>query len=93
MAYQGFRTCGARITYLAELVVVVSLAKEELESLFASLNGSPPQRRVSFGVRIWVTHVGSLYEPFYEEKIVFCQMGNKGFQSGGELWHWNREIK
>lgn len=60
----------------------MSLAKKKLERLFAPLNGSPRQRRISLGVRIRVTHVGTLYESFHEEKVIFYQMGNKGFQSG-----------
>lgn len=45
----------------------MSLAEEELERFLASLNRSPRQRRISLGVRIRVTHVGALYEPFHEE--------------------------
>jgi hypothetical protein len=80
---QTTRTCTVCITHLAEFVVVVSLGKKELERLLTSLNGSPCQGRVPLGVRIRVTHVGALYEPFYEEKVVFYQMRNNGFQSGG----------
>ena len=60
----------------------MSLAEEELERLFTSLDGGPRQRRISLGVRIRVAHVGAFYEPFYEEKVIFYQKGNKGFQSG-----------
>ena len=60
----------------------MTLAKEELERFFTPLNGSPRQRGISLGVRIRVAHVGAFYEPFYEEKVIFYQMGNKGFQSG-----------
>jgi len=63
----------------------MSLGKEELESLFTSLNGGPRQRRVPLGVRIRITHVGALYESFYEEKVIFYQIRNKGFQSGVSL--------
>ena len=54
-------------THLTEFLVVMSLAEEELERFLASLNRSPRQRRISLGVRIRVTHVGALYEPFHEE--------------------------
>jgi len=67
------------------------MAKEELESLFTSLNGGPRQRRVPLGVRIRIPHVGALYEPFYEEKVIFCQIRNKEFHPGGKLWVWNRK--
>lgn len=67
------------------------LAEEELKRLFTSLNSSPRQGRVPFGVRIRIAHVGALYESVYKEKIVFYQMGNKEFQSGDELWHGNRK--
>jgi len=60
----------------------MSLAEEELERLFTSLDGGPRQRRISLGIRIRVTDVGTLYEPFHEEEVIFYQMGNKGFQSG-----------
>lgn len=70
------------MTHLAEFLVVMSLAEEELERLFTSLDGGPRQRRISLGVRIRVTDVGALYEPFHEEKVIFYQMGNKGFQPG-----------
>lgn len=66
-------------TDLAEFLVVVSLGKEELERFFTPLNGSPRQRRISLGIRIRIAHVGAFYEPFYEEKVILYQMGNKGF--------------
>lgn len=72
-------TCG---THLAEFLIVMSLAKEELERLFTSLDGSPRQRRISLSVRIRVTHVDALYETLHEEKVIFYQMRNKGCQSG-----------
>ena len=59
----------------------MSLGEEELERFFTPLNGSPGQRRIPLGIRIRITHVGALYEPFNEEKVIFYQMGNKGFQS------------
>ena len=63
----------------------MTLGEEELERFFTSLNGSPRQRRISLGIRIRVTHVGALYEPFHEEKVIFYQMGNKEFQFGDEV--------
>jgi len=69
----------------------MSLGKEELERLLTSLNGGPRQRRVPLGVWILIPHVGALYEPFYEEKVILYQIRNKGIYPGGKLWNWNRK--
>ena len=63
---------------LAQFLVIMPMAEEELEGLFTSLDGSPRQRRVSLGVRIRVSHVDSLYEALHKKKVIFYQMGNKG---------------
>jgi len=72
----------------------MSLGKEELERFFTPLNGGPRQRRISLGVRIRITHVGTLYESPHEEKIVFYHIRHKEFQSGTWVAAMNRnEIK
>ena len=72
----------------------MSLGKKELERFFTPLNGGPRQGRISLGVRIRIAHVGTLYESFHEEKVVFYQMRHKEFQSGTWVVAMNRkEIK
>ena len=81
---QEARICTVCTTHLAELLVVVSLAKEVLKRLFAPLNSGPRQRRIPLGVRIRVPHVSALYEPFHKEEIILYQMRNKGFSVRGK---------
>lgn len=81
-------------THLAEFLIIMPLAKEELERLFTSLDGSPRQGRVPLRVRIRVTHVNALYETFHEEKVIFYQMRNNEISVRGcELWQQNQRDK